>query len=176
MYIDFENIEYLKTGNDKQKRAYAILIKNEVLTLLHQFDPLLVGTIPINIDIENSDLDIICYCKDRNEFITTIKNKFHDTKDFKIREIKEDKIQAAIVSFKIDDFEIEIFGQDIPTRQQNAYRHMIIEYKLLSERDEKFRQKIIDLKRQGFKTEPAFGVALGLSGDPYIELLSYENN
>ncbi len=37
-----------------------------------------------------------------------------------------------------------------------------------------FRQEIIALKKQGYKTEPAFAMALGLKGDPYYkELLNY---
>lgn len=58
--------------------------------------------------------------------------------------------------------------------QQFAYRHLIIEYNLLNQYGEKFRQQIIELKRQGHKTEPAFGLALGLTGDPYMELLKFE--
>jgi hypothetical protein len=173
--IDFANIDYLKTGNDKQRLAYAALTQNKILTNIQQFDPMLVGTIPINIDIENSDLDIICHYQNRNDFINVIKMRFCDFDNFKIRARNEQELDAVIANFRINDFEIEIFGQPIPTREQNAYRHMMIEYKLLCERGDAFRQKIIDLKRQGYKTEPAFGIALGLTGDPYLELLRYEN-
>ena len=37
-----------------------------------------------------------------------------------------------------------------------------------------FRRQIIDLKKQGLKTEPAFAKLLALTGDPYVELLSFE--
>ena len=60
---DFTKIEYLKNGNQKQVLAYKILSEYKVLANIAEFDPILVGTIPINIDIENSDLDIICYSK-----------------------------------------------------------------------------------------------------------------
>ncbi len=55
-----------------------------------------------------------------------------------------------------------------------AYRHMIKEYEILKMYGEEFRKQIIQLKRQGLKTEPAFGVLLGLKNDPYIELLNYQ--
>ncbi|MGV2488720.1 UNVERIFIED_CONTAM: DUF4269 domain-containing protein, partial [Bacillus mycoides] len=58
--MNFDNIEYLQHGNNRQRQAYSILTNNQILSKLKQFDPILVGTIPINIDIENSDLDIIC--------------------------------------------------------------------------------------------------------------------
>jgi hypothetical protein len=81
---------------------------------------------------------------------------------------------TIIASFFIEDFEIEIFGQNIPVQQQSGYRHMIIEYNLLLQFGEEFRKNIIDLKRQGFKTEPAFAELFGLSGDPYQALLDFE--
>ncbi len=176
MNIDFENIEYLKSGNHKQKLAYATLTKHKVLLILKQFSPILVGTIPINIDIENSDLDITCYCKDALVFKKIINDNFSSCKNFKISEQKELEHNAIVANFNLDNFDIEIFGQNIPTKQQNAYRHMVIEYKILIERGEEFRQKIIELKQQGYKTEPAFGILLGLNENPYIELLNYKTN
>jgi hypothetical protein len=172
---DFTKIDYLKNGNDKQKLVFALLTNSNIIASLQQFDPILVGTIPIDIDIENSDLDIICSYHDKYEFIKAIHNRFCDFDNFKIKEVNEKELNAVISNFRINNFEIEIFGQNIPTRQQNAYRHMIVEYKLLCERDEAFRQKIIDLKKQGYKTEPSFAIALELSGNPYLELLRYEN-
>lgn len=174
MNTDFVNIEYLKIGSDRQRLAYNTLTKNEILAKLHQFDPIFVGTIPINIDIESSDLDIICYYKDKNNFTKKLKNKFGNTKDFNIYEQNGQEQNAIVANFKIDGFEIEIFGQNIPTRKQNAYRHMIIENKILNERGESFRQKIIELKRKGHKTEPAFAIILELKGNAYTELLAYE--
>nr|WP_255539722.1 DUF4269 domain-containing protein [Parapedobacter sp. ISTM3] len=83
---------------------------------------------------------------------------------------------AIVANFFLDGFEIEIFGQRIPTRQQFAYRHLIVEHNLLNKHGEKFRQQIIELKRQGRKTEPAFALALGLTGDPYTELLKNDKS
>jgi hypothetical protein len=167
--INFLNISYLQFGNEKQIKAYHILTDNQVLEKLSAHHPILVGTIPINIDLENSDLDIICEVSDKNEFINQLNLSFGIEKGFVITE--SPKFNAIKASFLTGDFEIEIFGQNIPTRQQNAYRHMLIEHKLLLERGEKFRQKIIDLKQQGYKTEPAFAKLLGLEGNPYEELL-----
>jgi len=49
---------------------------------------------------------------------------------------------------------------------------MIIEYRILLEKGEDFRKQLIELKRQGLKTEPAFALLLGLESNPYTELLS----
>lgn len=172
--IDFTSIEYLKNGNQKQIDAFEVLSQNKVLINLAEFDPILVGTIPINIDIENSDLDIICYWKNKSDFISKLNALFGREIDFEIRESLIDNQETVIANFKINGFEIEVFGQNIPTKNQNGYKHMIIEYEILKAKDENFRLEIIKLKQNGYKTEPAFAYLLGLNGDPYSELLKYK--
>lgn len=166
---DFTNIEYLKTGNEKQIRAYEILTKYKVLSNIAEFQPILVGTIPINIDIENSDLDIICYWKNKTDFMEKVQSVFGNENEFNIRETQIENEETVVANFKIDSFEIEIFGQNIPVTNQNGYKHMIIEHKILQSKDENFRLEIIKLKQKGHKTEPAFGLLLGLKTNPYQE-------
>jgi len=167
----FRNMDYLQSGNEKQKLAYSVLTNHRVMEILADFDPILVGTIPINIDIETSDLDIICCYSDKEQFIHLLNQAFGDEQKFEWIERKE--INAVVCSFWLDNFELEIFGQPIPSNLQNGYRHMLIEHRLLCDRGEVFRQEIIALKKQGYKTEPAFAMALGLKGDPYKELLDF---
>lgn len=174
--MNFDNIEYLKHGNNRQRQAYSTLMNIQILSKLKRFDPILVGTIPINIDIENSDLDIICCFTDKQEFQKSITGNFSNQKNFTIREQPNLDTLAIVANFFLDGFEIEIFGQNTPTKQQFAYRHLIVEHNLLNKYGEVFRQQIIDLKRQGHKTEPAFAIALDLKGDPYMELLKFETN
>lgn len=174
--MNFDNIEYLQFGNSRQQQAYFTLTSNQILSKLKRFEPILVGTIPISIDIENSDLDIICCFANKQNFLETITCNFGNEKNFVIREQKSMGVSAIVANFVVDNFEIEIFGQSIPTKQQFGYRHLIVEHNLLNEYGEKLRQQIIELKRKGHKTEPAFGIAIGLKGDPYIELLKFETN
>ncbi|WP_426326254.1 DUF4269 domain-containing protein [Pedobacter sp. R-06] len=171
--INFLDISYLQFGNERQKKAYQVLTANRVLEKLSPYRPILVGTIPINIDMENSDLDIICEVSDKNEFIDKLNALFGSEKDFTTHE--SPKFDTIKVNFITDGFEIEIFGQNTPTTQQNAYRHMLIEHKLLLAKGKKFRQDIIDLKKQGYKTEPAFAKLLKLEGDAYQELLKLQS-
>ncbi|MCX2433344.1 DUF4269 domain-containing protein [Pedobacter sp. GR22-10] len=168
--INFLNLSYLKAGNPKQQSAYQVLTKNSILEKLAEFTPVLVGTIPINIDIQNSDLDIICDVQDKEKFKHTLLTHFQGERGFSISE--NQALNALKVNFFLEDFEIEIFGQNIPATEQNAYRHMVIEHQLLLENGEEFRLKIIDLKKQGYKTEPAFAKLLGLSGNAYEALLN----
>lgn len=167
--IDFTTIDYLKNGNEKQKRAYEILSKHRIFEKLKEYSPILAGTIPIEIDIEGSDLDIICQVKNMIQFEELLKNIFSEF-DLKIEIITANEEKSIVCNFDLDEFPIEIFGQSKPTTEQNAYRHMIAEYKILQEKGENFKQKIIELKEKGIKTEPAFGVLLELE-NPYEDLL-----
>lgn len=169
--IDFTDISYLKNGNERQKNAFNLLVNNKTIVSLFSFDPILAGTIPLNIDIEGSDLDIICYWKNKVEFISVVRSQFAEKQSFQIRETVINSQETVIASFLIDNFEIEIFGQNIPSNQQTAFRHMLVEYKVLLEKGEDFRKLIVELKRNGLKTEPAFAQILGLSGDPYMAML-----
>ena len=167
--INFLNPSYLKSGNSKQQSVYQILTNHRILEKLAAFKPILVGTIPININIEGSDLDIICYARDKEEFKSVLLDNFQHESGFTVSE--NQTFNAVKANFLIEGFEVEIFGQNISTTEQNAYRHMVIEHQLLFEKGEDFRLQIIDLKKQGYKTEPAFAKLLGLSGDAYEALL-----
>jgi len=171
--MDFLNIDYLKTGTPRQMKAFEVLTKNNILSSISEFSPILVGTIPINIDIEDSDLDIICYWKNKQDFIENLKTNFGNENQFVLRETLIDQNETVIANFICDGFEIELFGQNVPTQEQNGYKHMVIEHKILKTKGEDFRLEIINLKKSGYKTEPAFGKLLGLTDNPYQQLLDY---
>ncbi len=173
MEKDWTNIEYLLNGNAKQQQSYNILMNANILRILKEYSPILVGTIPLEIDIEKSDLDIICEVHNFYEFEKLIKNSFQKYENFNINKINGN--QAIVVNFFIKEFEIEIYGQAIPTKEQYGYRHMIIEDKILKLGGNKLKREIINLKRNGMKTEPAFAKYLNLNGNPYKELLKLEN-
>lgn len=174
--IDFTKIDYLKEGNDKQKRAYEVLTKYRIFEILSYYSPILAGTIPIEIDIEGSDLDIICevdlrFEEDFLDDIAFSKMISLDT-EVTVENLIIDGQKSIVLNFMLDEFPVEIFGQNKPTTAQNAYRHMIAEYKILQEKGEEFKQKIIELKKQGIKTEPAFGLLMNLE-NPYEDLLKF---
>ncbi|GAA4272179.1 DUF4269 domain-containing protein [Aquimarina gracilis] len=170
--FDFGDITYLKSGSKRQQEAYRELTRLNVFEHLKNYDPILTGTIPIQIDVPKSDLDIICQCKNHIEFSSQLCELFGHQNDFKIRSYKQNEVKSTVVSFIGQSFKIEIFGQDIPTKSQHAYRHMVIEYELLNQKGEDFRARVRKLKQEGYKTEPAFAKLLGLEGDPYSVLLN----
>lgn len=171
MSINFQDISYLQQGSRQQQAAYKVLKGNDIMGKLQKFQPILAGTIPLNIDIDGSDLDIICCFDDPGEFAGFLTMSFGRMEEFTLKSFVVRGERSVTGSFAAGGFIIEIFGQAIPTTQQMAYRHMIIESRLLEEHGEVFRSAIVQLKKSGMKTEPAFAAALGLAGDPYLALL-----
>ena len=171
MKEDFINVDYLKFGNKKQQNVFKLLNRIHIFDIIEKYNPILVGTIPIGIDIDSSDLDIICEVYDLDEFEILMKDKFSNFNKFKINKVNN---EILTVNFLVDDFEIEVYAQNIKSTEQNGYRHMIIENRILSLGGDLVRQKIIELKKSGLKTEPAFAKLLNLEGNPYDELLKLE--
>jgi len=170
--IDFTSIDYLKNGNLKQQRVYDVLNAHSVFSNLAKFNPILVGTIPINIDTDTSDLDIICNWANKAEFISALKSSFCHEIDFSVSQKIKNNKEVVVAKFMLEEFPVEVYGQNLPTTEQNGYRHMIIEHKLLLKKGEEFRQQVVNLKKQGYKTEPAFAKLLGLNSEnPFDELL-----
>ncbi|AHV99523.1 DUF4269 domain-containing protein [Paenibacillus sabinae] len=168
---DFTTLEYLARGTERQRSAYETLSKLKIMDVLHGYDPILVGTIPIHIDLPDSDLDIICEVHDFNGFKQWMVSEFGDLQDFRCVTRTVDGIRRIVANFRFQGWPIEIFGQPVPTKEQNGYRHMLIEHRILTILGDEGLSAIRELKSRGLKTEPAFAKLLKLEGDAYARLL-----
>jgi hypothetical protein len=171
---NWRDLTYLLRGTATQRAAYHALEALQIFPLLRAFDPVLAGTIPLDIDIPGSDLDIVCYAKDVNTFAQCLHDTFGHCAGFVLRRETFDGLPTVIGSFTFQGFPIEIFGQPCPVARQAAFRHLVVEGRLLRYGGKGIQQKIRQLKSQGLKTEPAFAVAFGLAGNPYHALLRLE--
>lgn len=70
-------------------------------------------------------------------------------------------------------WEIELFCQKVATDHQWGVRHFRVQARLLA-LGPHLKDAVMQLKREGLKTEPAFAQVLSLSGDPYVALLDLE--
>jgi len=170
----FDNIDHLQNGTLRQQQAYRVLTANAVIAKLQAFTPILAGTIPLNIDIEGSDLDVLCYWEDEADFINILTERFKDDNGFTLQQVIVNNQKTVLANFWCDGFEVEVFGQNIPVKEQMGYLHMVAEHKILTHFGEDFRQQIMALKKAGYKTEPAFAKLLNLQGDPYTAILEYK--
>lgn len=168
----FEKIDYLQLGNEKQIRAYKAISNLGIMDNLSEYNPTLCGTFPLGIDIVGSDLDIIMDVVDFLPYEKMVETLYGDKENFIIKRllIREDSVVKT--NFIFGGFEFELFAQPQPVKEQYAYLHMVIENFLL-EQFPYIRAEVTQLKKEGFKTEPAFCEVLGLEGDPYDSLLNY---
>lgn len=74
--IHWHNISYLQLGNKKQKACYAALTHLQVLESLALFEPLVVGTIPLGIDIASSDIDIVCCAENLQDLVDVVTGNY----------------------------------------------------------------------------------------------------
>ena len=173
-YTNWQDIDYLRSGSVRQRAVYQLLSRHAILPRLAEFDPVLVGTFPLDITVRGSDLDIICEVYEEESFLKTVDERFGQHNQYVSYRTVIGGVNSAVARFFIKEYEIEIFGQPIPTRQQNGYGHMVIEARLLELGGTTFKAAITRAKREGLKTEPSFANQLQLSGDPYQALLTLE--
>lgn len=170
---DWRNISYLEGGTPRQRLAYSCLTDLKILEKLKEFDPILVSTVCLDIDIPSSDLDIICEIHDPALFEAVVTEHFGRFSRFNVRRSESDP-SAVVCQFFTDTFEIEIFAHNVPTERQNAYRHLIQINRVVSLGGAKTRESMRNLKVGGMKTEPAVAQLLQLGGDPYQAVLDLE--
>jgi hypothetical protein len=171
MTIPWQDISYLRAGNERQRRAFRAMHSLDILHILSEHTPVLVGTIPIAIDVEDSDLDIVCEAQDLGIFEDRVTQSFGEHEGFRVRKKLIKGVSSVVASFNHAGFRIEVFGQPQPVTEQHAYRHMVVEARLLALGGEAARREVQRLKRAGLKTEPAFASYFQLAGDPYEVLL-----
>lgn len=169
--LKFLNIGYLRIGTYRQQEAYKALISSHIMDILDPYTPILVGTIPLEIDLPHSDLDIACEVHDLHGFRHEMEARLRPFSPLHLAIGVINGQPYITISFTYEGWDIEIFGQPVPTTTQNSFRHMIVEWRLLELIGENGKQDILNMKRAGFKTEPAFAEYLKLAGNPYESLL-----
>jgi ribosomal protein S18 acetylase RimI-like enzyme len=140
---------------------------------LEAFQPTLVGTYPLGLQVDGSDLDIVCTCDDLDAFERALRAMLAELGVTDVRLVRHEP-HAVVAAFHLGDIAFEVFGQALPVHEQRGFRHMVIEGRLLVCGGAALRERVRALKRTGVKTEPAFAQLLGLAGDPYAALLELE--
>jgi hypothetical protein len=146
-----------------------------LLDHLRVFDPVLVGTVPLDIDIAGSDLDILCHAPRRDELAAVLIQTYANLPGFTLSRDRSGNCEAIIARFQALSVPIEIFATARPVEEQEGFRHLNVEYRLLQFGGAVLREQVRQLKRAGMRTEPAFARLLELPGDPYEALLGLED-
>ncbi|SFD93373.1 DUF4269 domain-containing protein [Roseivivax sediminis] len=144
-----------------------------ILTRLAEFTPVVIGTPPLGLATEQSDIDIACTAPNFDRFSAVVRRAFGRMEAFSIRHVSHLSEPATVASFKAMGWEIELFCQRLATEYQWGVRHFRVEARLLA-LGPHLQESVRRLKRDGLKTEPAFARALSLQGDPYVAMLELE--
>lgn len=174
---NWRDLSYLKAGTESQRRAWSTLRRLGLPERLERFDPVLTGTFPLALDIPGSDLDLICEVHNLDGFKSEVERLFSGMADFEYHISLHQSLPSAVCNFVAGDGDglpVQLFGQACPTERQNAYRHMVMEARLLELGGPAAAEAIRAMKLAGVKTEPAFAAYFGLSGNPYQALLDLE--
>ncbi len=169
----WHNWRRYENGTPMQHKMYQALDRLQIMDTLAPWEPVVIGTIPLDIDIPGSDIDIALYVDDFDQVEQVVRQHFSQFDGFRLERRVQTYRTVLVCQFFFDGFEIELYGENRPTECQNGYRHMVIESRFLDLAGTRLRDHIRQLKLNGLKTEPAFAEVLGIEDDPYDSLLMY---
>ena len=168
--IDLHELSYLADGTARQRDALRVIRELRLWENLAAYTPALAGTVPLGIDVEDSDLDIICQSDDLGDFICDVTELASRIDGLFVEECEVLGVRTVIASFRHEEWWIELFAQPVPVPEQYACLHLLVEARLLEIGGKAARDAIRELKRKGLRTEPAFARYFGIAGDPYEDL------
>jgi hypothetical protein len=171
MHLKLLDLDHLANGTERQKQAYGALKNLALFERLKPYSPVLAGTIPLDVDVPSSDLDVICSAQNLESFAQDVTSHFGGKEGFKLEHKMIRGAPTVLARFLAEGFPVEIFAQSQSVFTQNAVLHMLIEARLLAFAPKEARDQIRSLKLSGVKTEPAFAEVFDIEGDAYEELL-----
>jgi hypothetical protein len=105
----WDEISYLKQGTPRQQQAFETLTALGIFDFLRIYTPVLIGTIPLDVDVETSDLDIACYAPDLALFAREVTAIYGSQPHFRLRHKQVRGVPSVVASFDYDGFEIQFF-------------------------------------------------------------------
>lgn len=168
---------------ESSDRVYSTLKKSEILTKLQAFDPFVAGTFPLALETDESDVDILVGTSQLQEVLNCIDLNYGHESNFTVRDLNQDFEQRLkpsnyagfTASFELLGTKFEVYASSQPLFEQSGFRHFRIEERILALAPTAIKDEISRLRKSGYKTEAAFARALGLAGDPFLELLNLYN-
>ena len=141
-----------------------------IAAALDGLDWAIAGTPPLGLDLEGSDIDIVCAAFDGAAFGGRLGRAFRGFEGFSLRQWSGGS-RAVIAGFRHAGWPFEIFGEPRRLNEQAGWRHFEVERRLLRLGGEQFRARVMAARESGLKTEPAFAAVLGIEGDAYRAML-----
>lgn len=162
-YLSLESVVRLEHNT----KVFSAIEKLGVLSEFRSNNPIVSGTFPLGLNIATSDVDILMECTDLNQFKNILITRYSLEKNFAIKKLAAGGEPSIVAEFLYGDVKFEIFAQNMHPVLQSSNRHFLVEERLLKLGKEPLRNKVLALKNEGIKTEPAFAKVLKITGDPY---------
>lgn len=141
------------------------------MELLGEYSPHVVSTIFVGLDIEHSDIDIVCEYQNPKTFMSTFEAAFKGRDSYRLSQ----DAGCVVGHFNAEGFLFEVYGATTPVKMQPAFRHYQVMQRIALLGGTHIQKKIRALKKTGLKTEPAISQILGLDGNPYEAVLELES-
>ncbi len=172
--LKFHHLFLESVINTEKSKAFSDLQSSAILKDFKQYRPLVAGTIPLGVEVADSDLDILMTSENLHELRDQLTQSYCSEENFSTSIKAFSGADTLLCSFTHQRRDFEVFAQNFESVQQSAYAHFQIEERLLKIKGQNFRQQILKLRQEGLKTEPAFATALGIDADPYLTLLKLQ--
>lgn len=168
-YVD--DISYLKLGGERPRAAYLALTELDLFCVLADYDPVLAGAFPLGLELHERELELVCHAPNLEQLATILTEVYGGYDEFTLEQSDDEGAPGLTCHFQYHDFHISIVGQPAPSREQDAYRHLVAESRLLRLAGPNARDGIRRLKADGFETASAFGAYFRLGDEPKRALL-----
>src|SRR5438105_3907106 len=123
MHMKLLDPDFLSRGTERQRAAFAELSRLGIFARLAEFGPVLAGTVPIDVDIESSDLDIICSAVDLESFAGLVRSFYGAEPGFALEHKLIRSRPTVIARFRTAQFPVEIFAQNAAVLTQSSVLH-----------------------------------------------------
>ena len=134
---------------------------------LAPYDPVAVSSMVTGLNAGVSDLDVVCDLRPAG-FLKAVRRWYGERSSFETWRTGS----RRVVSFEGARLRIELVGEELAVEEQPAYLHAVAHRRLVDLGGERFARSVRRTRRErGCKTEPAIAFVLGLSGDPYVEVM-----
>jgi predicted metalloenzyme YecM len=148
-----------------------VILRSNFLKALKAWTPLVSGSLPLEIETEQSDLDILLCHSDLSLAASEISNALNEFGKITWKRSVSRQGECLIGELKLKQRPIELFVSRVPVLQQDSHTHFLREYQLLVKHGQTLRDFVRIQKKKGNSTEQAFCNAFGVSSDPYLSLL-----
>lgn len=146
----------------------------EILTRLKKYRPLIAGSFPLGLQNDDSDVDILLQAQDLKKLEVELRQYYGNMLGYLAQFEQVDGLSTLVVHFQYQNRGFEFFAQNCEPVRQRAYLHFLVEERLLKWGGANFKKQVLEKRRQGLKTEPAFAEVLGISEDPYLFLIELQ--